>query len=170
MHSFLVITYETLQRILFSLPRYRTLNYIKKLFLELNGSKIGKRVIFYPGVFIFSGRNLFVGDEVNFSHGVIVGTPGGVEIGDRVLLGFGCQLISGNHVIPENRGRIFDAGYDRKPIKVENDVWIGAYSIVLAGVTIGEGAVVAAGSVVTRDVEPFSIVGGVPAKLIKYRN
>src|SRR5688572_17239768 len=59
--------------------------------------------------------------------------------------------------------------YKRKPIVIGNDVWIGACSIVLKGVTIGEGAVIAAGSVVTKDVEPYTIVGGNPAKLIKYR-
>ena len=170
LHSFLVVSYETLQSIIFALPRYAWLNRLKTLFLRINGAKIGKRVNYYPGVFIFPGRNLVVGDDVNFAKGVIVGTPGGVYIGDRTMLGFGCQLMSGNHNVPKNRGRIFGAGYDRKKIFVSNDVWIGAYSVVLPGITIGEGAVIAAGSVVSKDVPPFMIVGGVPAKPIKMRD
>lgn len=134
------------------------------------GAKIGKRVIFYPGVLIFPGRNLRVGDDVNFSYGVIVGSPGGVTIGDRVLLGFRSQIISGNHVIPPNRGKIFSSGYDRKPIQIHNDVWIGAQCVILPGVTIGEGAVIAAGSIVTKDVAAFTLVAGVPAKLIRHRD
>jgi acetyltransferase-like isoleucine patch superfamily enzyme len=59
--------------------------------------------------------------------------------------------------------------YKRRPIIIEDDVWIGACAIILKGVTIGEGAIVAAGSVVTKNVEPYSLVGGNPAKLIKYR-
>ncbi len=169
-HSFLVITYETIQGFIFMMPRYRTLNLIKKKFLELNGAVIGKRVNFYPGVFIFPGKNLNVGDDVNFAKGVIVATPGGVSIGDRTMLGFGCQVLSGNHRIPTGRGRIFNSGYDRKPVTIGDDVWIGAYCVVLAGVNIGEGAVVAAGSVVNKDVAPYTIAGGIPAKVIKFRD
>lgn len=168
-HSFLVVTYELIQSMIFILPRYKIFNYFKKAFLKLNGADIGKNPNFYPGVFIFPAKKFKVGDNVNFAKNVIIATPGGVTIGDRTMLGFGCQLISGNHAIPEGRGKIYDAGYVRKPINIGADCWLGANSIVLAGVSIGEGAIVAAGSVVNKDVPSFSIVGGVPAKLIKYR-
>lgn len=170
LHSFLVVSYETAQGLIFCLPRYRWCNFLKKKFLEINGAKLGRRVNFYPGVQIFPGRALVVGDDVNFAYGVLVGTPGGVTIGDRAMLGFGCKLISGNHVIPVNRGRIFAAGYERKPIHIGRDVWLGANCVVLAGVSVGEGAVVAAGSIVTKDVPPFAIVAGVPAKVLKIRD
>lgn len=61
------------------------------------------------------------------------------------------------------------AGRDRKKTIIGDDVWVGAYSIIMAGVTIGDGAIVAAGSVVTKNIEPYTIVGGCPAKLIKMR-
>ncbi len=168
-HNFLVITYEEAARLVFSLPRYRTLNFIKALFLQLHGAKIGRRVVFYPGVMISPGSKLEIGDDVNLSFGVLIGTAGGVKIGDRTLIGFRTQILSGNHVIPEGRGRIFDAPFERKPIVIGNDVWIGANCLILAGVTIGEGAVIGGGSVVTKSVDPFTIVAGCPAKIIRVR-
>lgn len=165
----LVVWYETIMRILFTLPRFRTLNWLKAAFLRLMGARIGKRVVFYPGVWVAPGRNLVVGDDVDLALGVLVTTTGGVTIGSRTLVGYGAQILSGNHVVPPGRERIFSAGHSFAPVVIGEDVWIGAYSVVLPGVTIGEGSVVAAGSVVTKDVPPFAIAAGVPAKVIKWR-
>ncbi len=133
----------------------------------LNGAKIGARATFYPGVWIAPGRNLVVGDDVDFALGVLVTTSGGVKIGDRTLIGYRAQVISANHRIPEGGGRIFGSGHDKAQVTIGADAWIGANSIVLPGVTIGDGVIVAAGSVVSKDVEPYTIVGGIPAKTIK---
>jgi acetyltransferase-like isoleucine patch superfamily enzyme len=168
--SFLVVSYETLMKLVFSLPRYRTLDALKSCFLRLNGAKVGRRVIYYPGVWIAPGMNAFIGDDVDFALDVLVDTSGGVQIGDRALIGYGTKIISSNHVIPPNRGSIFHAGYDKRPVVIGKDVWIGANVIILPGRTIGEGAVIAAGSVVTKNVEPYTIVGGNPAKLIRRRD
>lgn len=168
-HSILVCSFETCLRFIFSLPRFRTLNYIKASFLKLQGAKIGKRVVFYPGVWIATGKNLEVGDDVDIALEVLITTNGGVKIGDRTLIGYRTQIISSNHVIPESRGRIFGAGHKGEPITIENDVWIGANCLILPGVTIGQGAVVGGGSVVTRNVKPFTIVAGCPAKLLRER-
>lgn len=168
-HYFLVVTCEFIMMILFSLPRFRLLNTIKSFFLSLMGANIGKRVVFYPKVFIFSGRNLVVGDDVDFALDVLVTTDGGVEIGDRTLIGYRTQILSSNHVIPPYRERISAAGHVSRPVKIGKDVWIGANCLILAGVTIGEGAVVAGGSVVTKDVASFTVVGGCPAKFLKNR-
>lgn len=146
------------------------LNRLKSVYLKtLFRAKIGKRVVYYPGVWIFSGRNLSVGDDVDFAKGVLVTTDGGVEIGHRVLIGYHTQILSSNHQIPQQPSRIFEAGHIKKSVCIEDDVWIGANCIILPGVNIGRGAVIAAGSVVTKAVLPYSIVGGVPAKLIKFR-
>lgn len=115
------------------------------------------------------GKNLNVGDEVDFALGVLVTTGGGVNIGDRTLIGYHTQIFSSNHVIPPGKERIFGAGHEHKPVKIGRDVWIGANCIILPGVTVGDGAVVAAGSVITKPVDPFTIVGGNPAKLLKTR-
>lgn len=167
--GFVVVSYETVMSILFSLPRYELFNSIKSLFLKLNGARIGKRVVFYPGVWIAPGRNLDIGNDVTLAGGVIIGTAGLVKIGDRSLIGFRTTIISGNHAVPPNRGRIFEAGFVRQPVVIGNDVWVGANVTILPGRTIGDGAVVAAGSVVTKNVGPFTVVGGNPAKLLRQR-
>lgn len=132
-------------------------------------AKIGRRVVYYPGIWIFTGQNLTVGDDVDFAHGVLVTTGGGVQIGNRTLIGYGARILTSNHRMPPVPERIFDAGHDIAPVVIGSDVWIGSNAIVLPGVTIGEGAVIAAGSVVTKDVSAWTIVGGVPAKLIRMR-
>ncbi|MBS4016793.1 MAG: acyltransferase [Dechloromonas sp.] len=116
------------------------------------------------------GRGLLVGDDVDFALGVIVTTSGGVEIGDRVLIGYRTQILSANHRVPDGMERIFDAGHVRKRVTIGSDVWIGANCIILPGVSIGRGAVVAAGSVVSKNVEPFTVVAGVPARVVRRRN
>ncbi len=169
MRGFLVVSYEMIQRVLFSLPRYRTLNAIKALFLKAFGARIGRRAVFYPGVWISPPYNLEVGDDVDFALDVIVITSGTVKIGSRVLIGYRTQINSSNHAIPPPPGRIFGSAADKRPVVIEDDVWIGGNCMIMAGVRIGEGAVVAGGAVVTKDVEPYSIVGGCPARLIRYR-
>ncbi|MDH4078458.1 MAG: acyltransferase [Nitrospira sp.] len=167
--SFLVISYETVMTVLFSLPRYRTLNALKASFLKLCGARVGKRVVFYPGVWIAPGRNLDIGNDVTLAGGVIIGSAGIVKIGDRSLIGFRTTIISSNHAVPPNRGQIFASGFVRQPVVIGQDVWVGANVTILPGRMIGDGAVVAAGSVVTKNIEPFTIVGGNPAKVIRER-
>ena len=167
--AFLVVSYETIMQFLLLLPRYRTLNAVKATFLRLNGATIGRRVTFYPYLWIENGRNLVIEDDVDLAMGVVIASPGGVRIGARTLVGYRTQIISMNHGIPGRDKRIFDSGHIKSPVNIGCDVWIGATVVILPGVTIGEGAVIGAGSVVTKDVPPFAIVGGVPAKLIRFR-
>lgn len=127
------------------------------------GAEIGKRVTYYPGVTIFTGRKLIIGNDVDISRGVQVYSDGGVTIGSRVLIGFNSMIISTNHVIPQSEQPIFHSGYEHRKVTIEDDVWICGNCTILPGVTIGKGAVVAAGSVVTKDVKSFSIVAGIPA-------
>lgn len=169
LHAFLVVSYEAVMQLLFALPRYPLCNWVKAAFLKASGARIGKRVTFYPGVWITPGRNLVAGDDVDFAHGVLVTTAGGVEIGDRTLIGYRAQILSVNHVIPEERGRIFNAGHEPHAVRIGRDVWIGANALVLPGITVGDGAVVAGGSVVTKSVEPYAIVAGNPARVLRHR-
>ncbi len=170
MKSFLVISFEFLMGLIFSLPRYRVFIKIKQLLLGIMGAKFGKGVVIYPGVWIAPGRNLDVGDDVDLAKDVLITTSGGVTIGDRTLIGYRTQILSVNHTIPSIGNRFPISGDDPRPVYIGKDVWIGAGCIITPGVKIGDGAVVAAGSVVTKDVIKNSIVGGVPAKLLKMRS
>lgn len=170
LHRFLVVTYEAVMRCLFALPRYRVFNVLKAWFLRIQGARIGKGVVFYPGVWIAPGRNLVVGDDVDFALDVIVTTTGGVTIGDRTLIGYRTQILSANHAIPPGRGRVFEAAHDKRSVVIGSDVWIGANCTILPGVTVGDGAVIGAGSVVTKPVGAFLIVAGSPATLIRKRD
>ena len=156
--------------LLFSLPRYRTFNAVKCLFLRLNGAIVGNRVVFYPGVWIAPGKNLVIGDDVDLALNVLIDTSGGVTIGDRALIGYGTKIFSNNHHLPLNQENIFGAGHSKGEVLIGKDVWLGANVIVLPGRTIGDGAVIGAGSVVTKDVSAFTIVAGNPAKFVRVRD
>ena len=169
MKNLLVCTYEFIASIVFALPRHKIFNFIKILFLLLGGAKIGKGVTFYPGIKINPGKNIIIGDQVDLAWGVLITTGGGVEIGDRTLVGYHTRILSANHNIPPVPERIFGAGHSYKRVVIGKDAWIGAGCTILPGVKIGDGAVIASGSVVTKDVESFTIVGGIPASLIKRR-
>lgn len=169
MKRYLVGMYELCYRLVFSLPRIPPCDYLKGRFLGLVGAKIGAKATFYPYVWINSGRNLTVGDDVDFATSCVVTTDGGVQIGDRTLIGYGAKIISRNHKIPAGRGRIFGAGHISGKVIIANDVWIGAQAVILPGVSIGQGSVVAAGAVVTRPVPEYVIVAGVPAEVVSNR-
>lgn len=170
MHSFLVISFEFLMERIMNLPRFRIFIGAKILLLRIMGAKIGRGVVIYPGVWITPGRKLIVEDNVDLAKDVLITTSGGVHIGKRALIGYRTQIISSNHSIPPIGTPFPISGDIHDKIVIENDVWIGANCIITPGVKIGEGAVIAAGSVVTKNVPKNSIYGGVPARLIKMRN
>ena len=107
------------------------------------------------------GRNSLVGE-----YSVIRG-QGGVTIGDRVYTSPFTQIIAVNHIFEDPSRPFVEQGITAEGIVVEDDVWLGAGAIITDGVRVGKGAVVAAGAVVTRDVPPYTVVGGVPARVIK---
>ena len=92
-----------------------------------------------------------------------------VVVGERVLIGPYVYITDSDHVVI-GRECISGSGMVSMPVVIEDEVWIGAHVTILKGVTVGRGAIIAAGAVVNRDVPPFSIYGGVPAKLIKMRD
>jgi acetyltransferase-like isoleucine patch superfamily enzyme len=107
------------------------------------------------------GRDSLIGE-----YSVIRG-QGGVTIGDRVYTSPFTQIIAVNHVFDDPGRPFVEQGITAEGIIIEDDVWLGAGAIITDGVRVGKGAVVAAGAVVTKDVPPHTVVGGVPAKLIK---
>lgn len=109
------------------------------------------------------GLNTHLGEGVFINAGCRFQDQGGIYIGDRALIGHNAVIATLNHNMdPAKRANLLPA-----PVRIGNDVWLGSNVTVLPGVTIGDGAVVAAGAVVTKDVEPNTVVGGVPAKVIK---
>jgi acetyltransferase-like isoleucine patch superfamily enzyme len=98
---------------------------------------------------------------------VLSAGQGGIVLGDNVLIGPQATLVCGNHDFSRTDVATLEQAYTGRPIRVGANVWIGAQAVILGGVTIGDRAVVAAGAVVTADVEPGVVVGGVPARKIK---
>jgi len=101
---------------------------------------------------------------------VVIYGQGGVEIGEQTLISMHCTILSSNHGVPPLGKLIRDTPDELRPTKIGRDVWIGASAVILGGVSIGDGAVIAAGAVVNRDVEAGAVVAGVPARRIKSRN
>jgi acetyltransferase-like isoleucine patch superfamily enzyme len=116
------------------------------------------------------GEGLKVGDNSNIGHFAFVGCSGYIEIGDRVLMGPRVTLLAENHNIDDPSQPIKAQGVERQTIVIADDCWLGAGSIILAGVSLGAGSVVAAGAVVTRDVPPMTVVAGVPARVVRERS
>ncbi len=114
-----------------------------------------------PHAGIRIGKDCLIGE-----YSVIRG-QGGVTIGDRVYTSPMTQLIAVNHVVDDPNRPFIDQGITAQGIVVEDDVWLGANAVITDGVRIGCGAVVAAGAVVTKDVPPHTIVGGVPARILR---
>lgn len=115
------------------------------------------------------GEGLRVGHNSNIGAYSYIGCSGYIEIGDNVMMGPRVNLMAENHNFDRTDMPMKEQGVTRSFIKIEDDVWLGVNSTVLAGVTISKGAIIAAGAVVTKDVPPYSIVAGVPAKVIKTR-
>ena len=110
---------------------------------------------------VVRGKNVKIGKNVVIQTNSLFMSAGGITIEDDVLVAANTQLISNNHDPEEHQ--ILTC----KPVVLKRNCWIGAGSTILPGVTVGENAIVGAGAVVTKDVEPNTVVGGIPAKLIK---
>ena len=107
-----------------------------------------------------------IGEDCAINSGTVIYTGNGVKIGDAVLIAANCTLAPTNHAFGDRTRRIRDQGFltSKGGIVIEDDVWLGANVVVLDGAVIGQGCVVAAGSVVRGKLEPYSIYAGVPAQ------
>lgn len=116
-----------------------------------------------------SGVGLMVGDRSNIGAACYIGCSGGIRIGCDVLMSPNVQVYSENHRYADPGRPMKLQGIERRPVVIEDDVWLASGVIVLGGVTIGRGAVVAAGAVVAENVPPGAIVAGVPARVVGHR-
>lgn len=171
--------------------------YLRSLFwktiLKMNGGHIGKNVKIFEGVKLAlkKGCPIHIGDNVSLEKGVVLSTSERgritignhvyigeysvitsneeIEIGDHVLISPHNDIVDFNHIYQDPNQSINKQGFVARKIKIEEDVWIGSGSKVLMGVTIGKGAVIGAGSVITKDILPYHVVAGNPSKTIKIR-
>jgi len=136
----------------------------RKFYYKIVGLKIGRSSLMNMSQYFFSINKLKIGKNTHINRGCFFDARAGISIGNNVSISHQVTLLTGSHDV--NLPNFPDIYH---PIKIEDYVWIGINATVLQGVTIGEGAVVAAGAVVTKDVEPYTIVGGIPAKKIGMR-
>jgi acetyltransferase-like isoleucine patch superfamily enzyme len=134
--------------------------------------RIGSNNEFRTGSILMTyGGSIQIGSNCSINpYTIIYGHGKGVIIGDNVLIAAHCVIIPANHIFERTDIPIRMQGESFKGICIEDDVWIGAGCKILDGVTIGKGAIVAAGSVVNKSVDSYTVVGGIPAKFIKRRN
>jgi acetyltransferase-like isoleucine patch superfamily enzyme len=132
---------------------------------------LGQRTVLEASVvlkLVEATARLSAGENVFFGRGTIFDIAGNITIGDGTLIAPGCFITDHNHGIKSD-ATIWQQPCIQKDVRIGTGVWLGAKVIVLPGVSIGDGAVVAAGAVVTHDVEPMAIVAGVPARLVGSR-
>lgn len=142
---------------------YHTHDEIIALMTELTGANVDDSFNLFPPFYTDCGKNIRFGKRVFLNSGCKFQDQGGITIGDDVLIGHNCVIATLNHAInPDARGDMMPS-----PVIIGNKVWIGANATILPGVTIGDGAIVAAGAVVIRDVAPCTVVAGVPARVIR---
>lgn len=138
---------------------------IRKFYLKRIGMKIGEKSFIMKDVYFMNPNLLSVGNHSHINRGCLLDARAGITIGNSVSISHDVKIMTGSHEInSENFCGIF------KPIRIEDYAWIGVGCIILQGITIGKGSVVAAGAVVTKDIPPHTIVGGVPARKIGMRN
>lgn len=145
--------------ILSNLPSKR----LRIIFLRLLGAKI-RNARLYLGFHIRNPKGLTIEDGVSIGPKVLLDARKGLTIKENVVIGYGAIIWTLNHDYNDIHFSLKGA-----PVTIEKYAWICSNSIILPGIRIGEGAVVASGAVVTKDVPPYAVVAGIPAKIIKYR-
>lgn len=142
---------------------YRPMQEIRALMARLTGQPVDASFRLFPPFYSDFGKNIRLGKRVFINACCCFQDQGGIALGDGVFVGHNVLMATINHGLHKEDRHI----HKLAPIVVEDDVWIGSGAIILAGVRIGEGSVIGAGAVVRRDVAPGTLVGGVPARLLK---
>lgn len=138
--------------------------HIRKWFYQCMGARIGKDSYLCRRVEVLLPKGLYLGERVAVAWFAELDARGGITIGNDSNISSHVKIITGSHDVNDPE---FTA--DFRPVVIGHHSWIGTGAIILQGVTIGDGAVVAAGAVVTKDVPAYEIWGGVPAKFIRTR-
>lgn len=134
------------------------------MFSDLVGHKVDESFSLIPPFYTTGDENIRVGRNVFINQNCTMYDLGSIDIADDVMIGPNVGIITSGHPIEPSQRRASVIG---KPIVIERNVWIAAGATIVGGVTVGENSVVAAGSVVTKDVPPNTLVGGNPARVIR---
>jgi acetyltransferase-like isoleucine patch superfamily enzyme len=137
---------------------------VRALFSELIGQKVDDNFLLIPPFYTTGGADISVGRNVFVNQNCTFYDLGGLDIADDVMIGPNVSIITSGHPVEPSQRRAFVVA---KPIVIERNVWIAADVTIIGGVTVGENSVVAAGSVVTKNVPPNTLVGGNPARVIR---
>lgn len=142
---------------------------LRYVFLKNIAISCGENVSLHPGVYLLCPEKIRLGNNVSIHPMCYIDATGGINIGNDVSVAHSVTIMSTEHVFSDINVPIKDQGTSLHPTIIKDNVWIGAKSTILAGITISSGSIVAAGTVVKKDVEENNIVGGIPAKLIRKR-
>lgn len=142
---------------------YKKPDEVRKILSEICGKEIDESVQVLTPFNTDFGANIKIGKDVFINKSCTFVDLGGIDIADKVLIGPDVKILSVNHPLDPGSRR----GVELKKVTIEKNVWIGASSVICPGVTVGENSVIAAGSVVTKNVPANSVYAGVPAKFIK---
>jgi acetyltransferase-like isoleucine patch superfamily enzyme len=146
--------------------------YYEKKFFQYNINclkYIGKNNRFFKNIFLNNPENIEIGDNNFIGNNVILSAYSKIIIGNNCAIAAHCKIISGNHGYDDPVSLINDQPIVSKPIIIGSNVWMGYDVIILAGVSIGNGVVIGAGSVVTKSIPDYAVAVGNPAKIISYR-
>lgn len=142
---------------------YHSQEELRAFMSRLTGKPVDETFKMFPPFYTDFGKNITIGRRVFINAGCHFQDHGGVTLGDGCLIGHNVVFATLNHgTAPEDRGAMYPA-----PIRLGKNVWVGSNSTILRGVTVGDNAIIAAGSVVTKDVAANTVVGGVPARHIR---
>lgn len=132
---------------------------------------LGNRAVIRAGVMLLpSSGFICIGNKTSINHYAIINGQGGVTIGNSVMIAAFVSIFAANHNFSDPTLSILEQGMSTKGgIKIEDDVWIGTHAIILDGVSIGKGSVIGAGTVVTKNVPPYSVTVGVPGRTVRSR-
>jgi acetyltransferase-like isoleucine patch superfamily enzyme len=151
------------------LPNHGVFYRLRLRFLRLSGYELGEGVTIATGTWL-QGR-VSIGRGTHLAHYcVLSGGQMGITIGERVMLGPHVVVVAFDHGHADLTRPMIEQDNIERRVVIEDDCWIGANTTVTSGVTVGRGSIVGANSVVTRDVEPYSVVAGVPARLLRSRS